>query len=246
MEKALLKPGERIDDLQRRGFRIIQHPDFFRFGTDSVLLADFAQAKRGDRAADLCCGAGAVALLMLARRPEMHVTGIEIQPEAADMAARSAILNGLTDRFTVLTGDIRDVHAALGHGAFTLCACNPPYFKAGTGFPARDEALCVARHAGELTPGDVAGAAARLLRTGGRLAVVYPATRALEMMRAMEDADIAPKRVRAVHGVMGKPPKRILIDGIKGAGAGLHFLEPLYLRERDGTPTAEYRKIYGE
>ncbi len=246
MDHALLKPGERIDDLQRRGFRIIQHPDAFRFGTDTVLLADFARPARRARVVDLCCGAGAVALLLLARRPEIHVTGIEILPDAADRAVRNAVLNGVADRFSVIAGDIRDAHAALGHGQFTLCACNPPYFKAGAALLSSNEAARMARHAGELTPLDIAAAAARLLQTGGRFAVVYPAPRALEMFRAMEDAGIAPKRVRTVHGVMGKPPKHILIDGVKGAGAGLHFMEPLYLREMDGTPTVECRRIYGE
>ena len=85
---AELKPGERIDDLQRGGLRIIQHPGLFRFGTDSVLLADFARARRRDKAVDLCCGSGAVALLMIARQPGIAVTGVEIQPEIADMARR--------------------------------------------------------------------------------------------------------------------------------------------------------------
>ncbi len=246
MERELLRPGERVDDLRRRGFRIIQHPDAFRFGTDSVLLADFARPRRGEIAADLCCGAGAVALLMLARQPQMHVTGIELLPDVADRAARNARLNGVEELFSVRSGDIRTAHAALGHGKFTLCACNPPYFKTGAALLSDSEAERVARHEGELTPADVTGAASRLLKTGGRFAVVYPAPRALEMMRAMEDAGIAPKRVRTVHGVMGRPPKHILIDGVKGAGEGLHFLEPLILRENDGTPTAECREIYGE
>ena len=246
MEADILKPGERIDDLQRRGFRIIQHPESFRFGTDSVLLADFARPRRGERVADLCCGAGAVALLLLARQPDLCVSGIELLPDVADRAARNAILNGVTDRFTVVTGDIRKAHAALGCGGFARATCNPPYFKAGAALLSGDEAARVARHEGELAPPEIAVAAARLLRTGGRFAVIYPAPRALEMMRAMEDAGIAPKRVRTVHGVMGKPPKHILIDGVKGAGAGLHWMEPLYLRQQDGTPTVECQKIYGE
>ena len=56
-----LKPGERLDDLQHSGLRLIQHPDAFRFGTDSVLLADFAAPRRADKTADLGCGTGAIA-----------------------------------------------------------------------------------------------------------------------------------------------------------------------------------------
>ncbi|MGI6240195.1 MAG: tRNA1(Val) (adenine(37)-N6)-methyltransferase [Christensenellales bacterium] len=243
---ASLKPGERIDDLQRAGFCIIQHPAHFRFGTDSVLLADFARPKPDDRAIDLCCGAGAVALLMLARCPRLRVTGVELQAEVADMARRSAHLNGVSEAFEVLEGDIRAAHCALGHGRFTLAVCNPPYYQAGGALLSEDARLRIARHAGELAPAEIAKSAARLLRNGGRFAVVYPAPRALEMLRAMEDAGIAPKRIRTVHGIAGKPPKHILIDGIKGARAGLHWLTPLILRDGAGDVTDQWREIYSE
>ena len=239
-----IKPGERVDDLQHEGFRIIQSPDAFRFGTDSVLLADFAAPRKRDVCVDLGCGTGAISLIMIMHNPTITVTGVEIQPEVADMAQRSAMLNGVEERFSVVCGDMRTAHEELGRGKYTLAVCNPPYFKAGGALLSEEEKVRIARHEGDITPADIAGAAARLIKNGGRFAVVYPASRALEMMRAMEDAGIAPKRVRTIHGVAGRPPKHILIDGIKGASSGLHWMEPLILRDENGEPSAEWHRIY--
>ena len=139
---------------------------------------------------------------------------------------------------------MREIHNELGRGRFSLAVCNPPYFKAGGALLSEDEKVRIARHEGDITPADIAASASRLIKNGGRFAVIYPAPRALEMMRAMEDSGIAPKRIRTVHGVAGRPPKHILIDGIKGASSGLHWLEPLILRDENGVPTAEWRRIY--
>lgn len=242
--KVMIYPGERVDDLQHHGFRIIQSPEAFRFGTDSVLLADFAAPRRGEKCVDMGCGTGAIGLIMLAHRPDITVTGIEIQPEIADMAARSAALNGVEDKFNVLCADMREAHNLLGRGVFSLAVCNPPYFKAGGALLSAADKLRIARHEGDISPLDIAASAARLIKNGGRFAVVYPAPRALEMMRAMEDAGIAPKRVRTIHGVEGRPPKHILIGGIKGASSGLHWLAPLVLRNAQGKPTEEWHRIY--
>ena len=239
-----LRPGERADDLQHEGFRIIQSSDAFRFGTDSVLLADFAKPRTRDLCVDLGCGTGAISLIMLMHNPSVKVTGVEIQEEVADMASRSAVLNGVSDRFDVICSDMRTVHEKLGRGRFSLAVCNPPYFKAGGALLSSGEKVRIARHEGDIDPGDIAASASRLIKNGGRFAVIYPAPRALEMMRAMEDNGIAPKRVRTIHGVANRAPKHVLIDGIKGASSGLHWLEPLVLRDENGEPTAEWHRIY--
>ena len=241
-----LKPGERLDDLQCGGMKLIQRRDVFRFGTDSVLLADFANPRRRDRAVDLGCGTGAIALLMAGHRPELRVDAVELQPEIADMAGRSVALNGMGERVRVHNVDMRDAWCTLGAGAFTLAVCNPPYGRKGAALESETDARRIACHEGSLTPGDVARAAAMLLKNGGRLCVIYPAPRALEMMRAMEDNHLAPKRIRTVHGVEGRAPKFVLLDAVKGGGEGLHWLEPLILRHQDGTFTAEWHRIYGE
>lgn len=236
----------RLDDLQRSGMRILQWGKAFRFGTDSVLLADFARGSGKDRAADLGCGTGAIALLMLAREPRIRVDGIELQPEIAELARRNAALNHMEDRFHVFQGDLREFHQAVGYGAYSLAVCNPPYFREGAALRSENERIRLARHAGDLTPKELCLAAARLLRSGGRFATVYPAPRAYEMLRAMDDAGLAPKHIRTVHGIAGRPPKLILVDAVKGGGIGLNWLAPLELADRQGRPTDEMRRIYGE
>ncbi len=240
-----LKEGERLDDLQCDGLKLIQRPDVFRFGTDSVLLADFARPGAKDRAVDLGCGTGAIALLMAAHRPGLIVDAVEIQPGIADMARRSAALNGMDDRVRVLNADMREAWRTLGAEAYTLAVCNPPYGKVGAALESANEARRVARHEGDLAPGDIARAAARLIKNGGRFCVIYPAPRAFEMMRAMYENRLAPKRVRTVHGVAGRAPKFVLMDAVKGGGEGLHWLEPLVLRHPDGSFTEEWHRIYG-
>jgi len=239
-----LKAGERLDDLQHSGLRLIQRPDAFRFGTDSVLLADFAAPKRTDRVADLGCGTGAIAMLMAAHCPGLHVDAVEIQPEIADMARRSVLLNDMQAQMTVHEMDMRVCWRALGAEKFSVVACNPPYGKKGAVLLSDSETKRIARHEGDLTAEDVAYSASKLLKSGGKLCVVYPAERAFEMMRAMDLNRIAPKRIRTVHGVEGRAPRFVLLDGVKDGGAQLHWLEPLVLRDREGNFTAEWKRIY--
>lgn len=244
MAEVLMYPGERLDDLEIGGFRLIQRPGGFCFGTDSVLLAHFAAAKKNECVVDLGCGTGAIGTLMIAHGEGVRVEAVEIQKEIADMARRSAALNGISDRFRVWNEDMRTVWRTIGAGRHSRVVCNPPYYKANAGFKNANESASLARREDEITVCEVAGAAARLLKTGGRFLTVYPASRALEMMRAMEDASLAPKRIQTVHGVAGRKPKLVLIDAVKGGGSGLEWLEPLFLQNEDGTPTEQWRAIY--
>jgi len=241
---GLLKDGERLDDLQRDGMKLIQRPDVFRFGTDSVLLADFAAPRPRDVAVDLGCGTGAIALLMAAHRPGLRVDAVELQPEIADMARRSVAYNRMEDRVRVFEMDMRDAWRTLGAGAYTLAVCNPPYGRKGAALESANAAKRLARHEGDLTPDDLARAAAMLLKNGGRFCAVYPAPRAFELMRALWDNRLAPKRIRTVHGVAGRAPKFVLLDAVKSGGEGLHWLEPLVLRNEDGSFTGEWHRIY--
>ena len=240
----VLLPGERLDDLQCQGLKIIQRRDAFRFGTDSVLLADFAAPRKRDVAVDLGCGTGAIALLMAGHQPNLRVDAVELQIEIADMAKRSVALNGLEARVRVHCLDMREAWQALGAGKFSLAVCNPPYGRSGAALESQNEAKRIARHEGDLTPADLAKSAAMLLKNGGRFCAVYPAPRAYELMRAMDGVGIAPKRVRTVHGVAGRAPKFVLLEGVKGGGEGLHWLTPLVLRNEDGMFTEEWHRIY--
>ena len=185
---ALHADNERIDDLQRGGLRIIQRPDLFLFGTDSVLLADFAspRAPRGDeRVLDLGTGSGVLMMLMSARMPAARFTGIELAPEMADMARRSVALNRLESRIEILEMDLRDAHGAVQPG-FHRIVCNPPYGKAGAAYLGASAARNLARHEVACTPEDVARIAAALLLPRGKLCMCHQPGRMLDVADAIQ------------------------------------------------------------
>lgn len=241
-DASLLLPGERLDDLQTAGLRLIQRPGSFCLSTDSVLLADFASPKRGERIVDLGCGNGAIALLLAGHCAECEIDAVEIDAEPADMARRSVRLNGLESRVRVHQIDMRDAWRTLGHERFSLAVCNPPY---GADWPRRTGETTACARAG-LEPEDVTASAAKLLRYRGRLCVCYPAVRAFGMMSAMQSQNLSPKRVRCVQSRPDSAPRLMLIEAIKGGHPGLEWLAPLCLYDADGGHSAEWSRIYGE
>lgn len=190
MRDVRLYAGERIDDLQFHGMKIIQRADAFRFGTDAVLLADFAQPKSRETAADLGTGTGAIALLMAMHHPNITVDAVELQPDIADMAWRSAYLNGMDDRVRVHHMDMRDAPKQLGSEKYSLVVCNPPYGRDGSAMVNDNVQLRTARHEGGLTPDMVCDTAFRLLRYGGRFAVRAGLLQMLDNCAAGREGDL--------------------------------------------------------
>ena len=236
--------GERLDDLNRGGLMILQKEKGFRFGTDAVLLADFAAPKPGERVADLGAGGGILSLLMADSEPTATIDAVEWQEDMCEMAERSVRGNGLSDRIRIHHLDVRNAARTLGYSGHSLVACNPPYNPRGTAPSSPDPAHSLARHEGESSVEDFVECAARLLKNGGRAAFVYPAPRLFDLMCAMRSNKLEPKRVRLILDRPGAKPKLALLDAIKGAGSWLDWLPPLVLRNEDGSPSVEYRRIY--
>ncbi len=241
----LLKNGERVDDLQIAGFGIIQRCDSFRFGTDSVLLSDFALCKRNRRVVDLGAGSGVISVLMAAHDETLSFDMIEIQPDVADMARRTVDMNALGDRAFVHCLDMRDAAKTLGYGAYDLAVCNPPYSRIGTAIEPSAENKLVSRFEREITLSEICQIASSLLKSGGRFATVFPAQRLFELMTAMDGSRLAPKRARLVYATEKHAPKLALLDAVKHGGSQLHWLPPLILKNPDGTPSDEWKRIYG-
>ncbi len=131
MEKISLLEGERIDDLQCGGARIIQHPGLFRFGTDAVLLQNFANLPSRARAVDLGTGTGILPILLCTRQTQITFDAVEIQSACVDMARRSVQLNGLQERIAVHEMDLKDAPERLGREKYDAVLCNPPYGRRG-------------------------------------------------------------------------------------------------------------------
>ena len=236
---------ERIDDLQRGGLRVIQRADAFRFGTDAVLLADFAAPRRHDRVCDLGTGTGIIPLLLYARENTISADAVEIQPDMADMAARSMAMNGLNEKIRVLSGDLRSIRTLLPHARYDLVTCNPPYGKAGGTLLNPDASKRLARHEESCAIEDVACAAAWLLQNGGRLCCVFPAARMIELSDAMRKYRMAPKRIRMVHSRVEKAAHLCLMEGMLDARPGLIIEPPLVIYDENNASTPELRRIYG-
>ena len=237
--------NERIDDLQRGGLRVIQRADAFRFGTDAVLLADFAAPRRHDRVCDLGTGTGIIPLLLYARENTISADAVEIQPDMADMAARSMAMNGLNEKIRVLPGDLRSIRTLLPHARYDLVTCNPPYGKAGGTLLNPDASKRLARHEESCAIEDVACAAAWLLQNGGRLCCVFPAARMIELSDAMRKYRMAPKRIRMVHSRVEKAARLCLMEGMLDARPGLIIEPPLVIYDENNAYTPELRRIYG-
>jgi len=233
-DKVLLKEKERLDDLQLSGLQIIQNPEKFCFGMDAVLLSGFVRTRRGDTLLDLGTGTGIIPLLLSAKTEVSHFTGLEIQEESADMARRSVALNHLEDRIDIVTGDIREAGT-----------CNPPYMIGEHGIANPDAPKAIARHEILCTFEDVAGAAERLLKTGGRFFLVHRPFRLAEIMITLGRHHLEPKRMRLVYPFVDKEPNMVLIEAVRGGNPRMTVESPLIIFEGPGEYTREIREKYG-
>lgn len=241
----LLRAGETLDELRPGGLTIIQKSDGYRFSLDPVLLCAFASIEEGDTVADLGAGSGVIPLILAARTAAEHIFGVEIQPELADRARRSVLLNSLENKVTILEGDLRALPKSLAPQSFDVVLSNPPYRRRGTGRMAPVAERAVARH--ELSGGleDFLRAAAFLLRHGGRFYIVYLAERLAELLALMRQVRIEPQRLRCVHSRMGEEARMVLVEGRKGGGEGLSIKPPLFVYDGE-CYTEEVLAIYGE
>ena len=243
-EMNLLLPGERIDDLQWKNLRVIQSPDAFRFGMDAVLLADFARVQPRNRVCDLGTGTGILPLLLSGRAEDMLCDAVEIQPDAADRAARSMRLNGLADRITVHNRNLKEVRSFLPHASYDLVICNPPYSPAQASLHSPKSALRTARQETECTLDDIAASAAFLLRGRARFALMLPTARLAGAFETLRKRRLEPKRLRLVHANAERPARLALIEAMLDVNPGLIIEPPLIVKNPDGTDTAEIARIY--
>lgn len=240
-----LLPGERIDELQRNGYRIIQNPERFCFGMDAVLLSGFARAKKQERCLDLGCGNGIIPILMEAKTEGMHFSGLEIQPESADMARRSVALNGLQDRIDIVEGDIKDASKIFGASSFHVVTTNPPYMTAQHGLTNLYEAKTIARHEVLCNLEDIIRESARLLMPGGRFYMVHRPFRLAEIISLMVQYRIEPKRMRLVYPYVDREPNMVLIEGLRGGKSRMTVEKPLIVYKEPGKYTDEIYDVYG-
>ncbi|MDO4475385.1 MAG: tRNA1(Val) (adenine(37)-N6)-methyltransferase [Lachnospiraceae bacterium] len=246
MNKVELKPGERLDDLQRCGFQIIQSDASFCFGMDAVLLAAFAGAKEGDHVLDLGTGTGVIPLLMRARTPGTTYEALEINPVSADMAERSVRYNQMEEDIHVIRGDLKEVHTLLKAGSYDVVTSNPPYMIGGHGLVGADEGKAGARHEIWCTLDDVTRQAAKMLKPGGRFCMVHRPFRLAEIIRSLSAHGLEPKRMRLVYPFADREPNMVLIESVRGGRPRMTVEKPLIVYEAQGVYTQEILDLYRE
>ena len=240
-----LKENERIDDLQRNGYRIIQNKDKFCFGMDAVLLSGFARVNPGDRVIDLGTGTGIIPILLEAKYEGEHYTGLEIQEEMAEMAARSVRLNGLEEKIDIVKGDICRARELLGLAVFDVVTCNPPYMNDAHGLKNPGDAKAIARHEVKCTLEDVVREGTRVLKPGGRFYMVHRPRRLIEIIQTMKKHGLEPKRMKMVHPYVDREANMVLIEAVRGGGALLKMEAPVIVFNEQGGYTEQIRVTYG-
>ena len=240
-----LKENERIDDLQRNGYQIIQDPGRFCFGMDAVLLSGFAKAKEGDNVLDLCTGTGIIPILMEAKTKAEKFTALEIQEDSADMARRSVLLNHLEEKIDIVTGDVKEADTLFKAASFDVITCNPPYMTGQHGLQNKDEAKTIARHEVLCTLEDVIKCAARLLKPGGNFYMVHRPFRLSEIMVLLHTYKLEPKRMQLVYPYVDKEPNMVLIEAVRGGKPRMTIERPLIVYKEQNVYTDEIYDIYG-
>lgn len=240
-----LLPGERIDDLQRKGYKIIQNQEKFCFGMDAVLLSGFAVVKPGETVLDLGTGTGIIPILLEAKTEGKHFTGLEIQKESADMASRSVSLNGLENKIDIVHGDIKEASRIFGKSVLNVVTTNPPYMNDLHGIKNRDMPKAIARHEVLCTLEDVIREGSAVLKQNGRMYMVHRPHRLVEIIQMMTKYKLEPKRIRFVHPYKDKEANMVLIEALKGGRSMVKIEEPLVVYKDTNIYTEELLELYG-
>ena len=240
-----LKPGERLDDLERNGLMLIQHPGRFCYGVDAVLLSWFAKAYEGERVLDFCTGTGVVPILMTAKTAASHFTGLEIQEESADMARRSVAYNHLEEKVDIVTGDIKAASRLFPLASFDVITSNPPYMTDAHGIKNPNAPKAIARHEVLCTLEDLVRETSRLLRPGGRFYLVHRPFRLVEIFQTLTAYKLEPKRMKLVHPFVDKDANMVLIEAVRGGKSMIKVEAPIVVYKEQGVYTDEIYDIYG-
>ena len=217
---------ERIEDLQN-GYKIIQDSDAFCFGTDAVLLSEFAKIKNGERVVDLCCGNGIIPILLFAKHKPSHVIGIEIQKSSADLAQKTVELNNMTDKISIICDDLKNAKNYIDKHV-DVVTCNPPYTEWGGGFVNESDTKMIARHEIFCKLTDIFRSVNDILKFGGRFYMIHKSERLAEIISVAKEFGLEPKELKFQHGSPDRNSKLMLISFTKGGKSQMTVYPPIF------------------
>lgn len=223
--KTKIRSDERIDQFMEGRLKLIQSKDGYRFSIDAILLSQFVTVRPGDVVVDLGTGCGVILLILLLTRKVGHAFGLEIQRELASQAARNSLLNGLEDKMNIIHGDIR--RPPMARESADVIICNPPYRKVKSGRINPDPRRAIARHEILASIDDILRATTNILRKKGRLALIYPSVRLVDILARLRKYNLEPKRIQINYPGLESGAKLALIEATLGGKPGLEICPPL-------------------
>lgn len=245
MDMDLIRADETLDDLQLNNIFVIQKKEAFRFGVDAVLLANFANVRKGASVVDLCTGTGIVPFILAGKTAAQKITGIEIQEEMVEMAKRSVKYNELEQRVEFINGDLKNLSLLKKLPQADVVTVNPPYKLKNSGIINENDKNAIARHEIMCTLDDVIIAAKTVLKDNGRMFMIHRPDRLADIMCSMRENKIEPKRIRMVQPNTRKAPNMVLVEGQKYGGKFLKWENTLYVYDDDGNYSVDIDEMYG-
>lgn len=240
-----LLDNERIDDLQIKGYKIIQDKTAFCFGMDAVLLSDFAVIKKNEKVLDMCTGTGIIPILLAAKTCGEGFDGLEIQEKTAKMACRSVALNNLQNKIKITCGDVKEASDIYGRASYEVITCNPPYMNQNHGLKNPYEPKAIARHEVLMSFEELAEQAFNVLKPGGRLYMVHRPHRLSELIFTLKKHRLEPKRLRFVHPFINEAANMVLIEAFKDGKEHMRIDSPVIVYSEPGVYTKQIYDIYG-
>ena len=234
------------DILGYKNLSIYQNPEFFCFSLDSVILANYSNIRlRDENIIDLGCGNGVIPLI-LSKRTNKKIIGVEIQKKCFDLAVESVKYNKLDNQIELINSDIKDLDEKYNN-YFDLILCNPPYFKINDkNFLNLSKEKQIARHELMLNLDKLFSVSKKLLKNNGNIDIVHRPERLLEIFDSMRKYNIEPKRIKFVYENINKPSTLVLVEGQQNGKPGLKIDEPLIMYNIDGSYSDEYQSLINE
>ncbi len=225
--------------------KIYQESKSFNFSLDSVLLPNFVTINKNvDKILDIGCGNGPIPLI-LSTKTKADIIGVDIQKDICDLAQKSVSLNKLEQQITIINEDVKTYYKNIESDTFDVITCNPPFFKINAKSQLNDSlSKTIARHETSLTLDDILMIARKLLRNNGVLAIVHRPERLVDIILAMRNNNIEPKRIQYVYPNIQKEASILLVEGRKNGKPGLKIMPPLYAHTKNGEYTPEIKEYF--